>query len=83
VRPAHHDLLASDQAHTQVRETPVRADAPPCAASRWIESPAWDFVRVLNALWLAPLVLLQARGHAEVHASLVDGLDRSPSRTAG
>jgi hypothetical protein len=41
---------------------------------RWIRSPAWDLVWVLNALWLAPLVLLLARGHGDVRASPVDGL---------
>jgi hypothetical protein len=41
---------------------------------RWIKSPAWDLVWVLNALWLAPLVLLLARGHDNVRASPVDGL---------
>ncbi len=46
-------------------------DAPPL---RWIKSPAWDFVWVLNALWLAPLILLLARGHDDVRASPVDGL---------
>ncbi len=41
---------------------------------RWIKSPAWDLVWVLNALWLAPLVLLLARGHDDVRASAVDTL---------
>ncbi len=41
---------------------------------RWIKSPAWDLVWVLNALWLAPLILLLARGHDDVRASPVDGL---------
>ncbi|HJW51990.1 MAG TPA: hypothetical protein VJ501_08255 [Burkholderiaceae bacterium] len=41
---------------------------------RWIKSPAWDLVWILNALWLAPLVLLLARGHDDVRASPVDGL---------
>ena len=41
---------------------------------RWIKSPTWDLVWVLNALWLAPLVLLLARGHDDVRASPVDGL---------
>ncbi|HEX2484607.1 MAG TPA: hypothetical protein VHQ66_04875 [Myxococcota bacterium] len=41
---------------------------------RWIKSPAWDLVWVLNALWLAPLVLLLARGHDDVRASPVDAL---------
>ena len=39
---------------------------------RWIKSPAWDLVWVLNAVWLAPLVLLLARGHDDVRASPVD-----------
>ncbi len=41
---------------------------------RWIKSPAWDLVWVLNAVWLAPLVLLLARGHEHVRTSPVDGL---------
>jgi hypothetical protein len=41
---------------------------------RWIRSPAWDLVWVLNALWLAPLVLLLARGYEDARASPVDGL---------
>ena len=41
---------------------------------RWIKSPAWDLVWVLNALWLAPLILVLARGHDEVRASPVDAL---------
>ena len=41
---------------------------------RWIKSPAWDLVWVLNALWLAPLILLLARGHDDVRASPVDAL---------
>src|SRR5262245_47110711 len=43
-------------------------------AMRWIKSPAWDLVWVLNALWLAPVVFLLARGHDDVRASPVDGL---------
>ena len=42
--------------------------------ARWIKSPAWDLVWVLNALWLAPLIILLARGHDDVRASPVDGL---------
>jgi hypothetical protein len=41
---------------------------------RWIKSPAWDLVWVLNPVWLAPLVLLLARGHDDVRASPVDAL---------
>lgn len=41
---------------------------------RWIKSPAWDLVWVLNALWLAPLILLLAWGHDDVRAGPVDAL---------
>jgi hypothetical protein len=41
---------------------------------RWIKSPAWDLVWVLNALWLAPLVLVLARGQDDARATAVDGL---------
>jgi hypothetical protein len=41
---------------------------------RWIKSPAWDLVWVLNPVWLAPLVLLLAWGHDDVRASPVDAL---------
>jgi hypothetical protein len=41
---------------------------------RWIKSPTWDFVWVLNAVWLAPLVFLLARGHDDVRTSPVDWL---------
>jgi hypothetical protein len=46
----------------------------PSTPMRWIKNPAWDFLWVLNALWLAPLVLFLAWGHDEVRASPVDGL---------
>jgi len=45
-----------------------------CAPIAWIKSPAWDLVWILNALWMAPLVLLLARGHDDVRASPVDVL---------
>jgi hypothetical protein len=41
---------------------------------RWIKSPAWDLVWILNALWLAPLVFLLAWGYDDVRSSPVDGL---------
>ncbi len=43
-------------------------------AIRWIRSPAWDFVWILNALWLAPLIFLLARGHDHARTSPVDML---------
>lgn len=51
-----------------------RAEAPGTASMRWIRSPAWDLVWILNALWLAPLVLLLAWGHEHVRTSPVDTL---------
>jgi len=41
---------------------------------KWIKSPAWDLVWVLNMVWLAPLVLLLGLGHDDVRASPVDWL---------
>jgi hypothetical protein len=60
----------------RVREGAARLNGASVSspALRWIKSPAWDLVWVLNALWLAPLVLLLARGHDDVRASPVDGL---------
>jgi len=42
------------------------------ASNRWIKSPAWDLVWVLNALWMAPLVFFLATGHDHVRTSPVD-----------
>ena len=74
MRHKHHHLLASTRACTHVGEPSSLAEALPSTPVRWIKSPAWDLVWVLNALWLAPLVLLLARGHDDVRASPVDGL---------
>jgi len=41
---------------------------------RWIKSPAWDLAWVLNALWMAPLVLVLAWGQDDVRAGAVDTL---------
>jgi hypothetical protein len=70
----HCHLLASPRPCTQVAETSNPAESQPTTPVRWIKSPAWDLVWVLNALWLAPLVLLLARGHNHVRTSPVDGL---------
>lgn len=67
-------LAASTLACARLDEASDRADALPAPAMRWIRSPAWDLVWILNPLWLAPLVLLLARGHDDVRASPVDGL---------
>ena len=74
MRHKHHHFPASTQAYTQVEETSNRGEALPSTQMRWIKSPAWDLVWVLNALWLAPLVFLLAQGHDDVRASPVDGL---------
>ena len=50
------------------------SESSPSTREHWIKSPAWDLVWVLNALWLAPLVFLLAKGHEDVRASPVDGL---------
>jgi hypothetical protein len=69
-----NQLLASIPTEIPVTETLRRTDALRAVPMRWIKSPAWDLVWILNALWLAPLVLLLARGHDDVRASPVDGL---------
>ena len=75
MRHKHHHSFASSRAHTHLGETSNRADALPCIARmRWIKSPAWDLVWVLNTVWLAPLVFLLGLGHDDVHASPVDWL---------
>ena len=61
-------LTRSDASNWTDRTGPVRT------STHWIKSPAWDLAWVLNALWLAPLVLLLARGHEDARASPVDGL---------
>lgn len=40
--------------------------------SPWLRGPVWDGVWVLNALWLAPLVLWLSRGDADPESSPVD-----------
>ena len=57
-----------------MREGSSREVVPAAAPGRWIRSPGWDLVWVLNALWLVPLVLLLAHGHEDLHASPVDTL---------
>ncbi len=39
------------------------------AATPWARSATWDFVWLQSALWLAPLALLLAWGHADASAS--------------
>ena len=75
MRHKHHHSFASSRAHTHLGETSNRADALPCIARmRWIKSPAWDLVWVLNTVWLAPLVFLLGLGHDDVRDSPVDWL---------
>ena len=66
--------IMSVQVRTAVGETSSQTDGPRSVPTRWIKSPAWDLVWILNALWLAPLVLLLARGHDDVRTSPVDWL---------
>ena len=44
------------------------------ARARWIRSPTWDLAWVLNALWLAPLVLLLERAYGDGRHSPADWL---------
>ena len=71
----HPRSIASPQTHAQVAAVSDRADAPPCSAPvRWIKSPAWDLVWILNTLWLAPLVLLLGWSDDDIRATSVDTL---------
>jgi hypothetical protein len=47
------------------------ASVPP-VSSPWVRGPAWDGVWMLSALWLAPLALWLARGHADPESSPLD-----------
>lgn len=67
--------MGSLPAPAQVADTSSRGGALTyIAPKRWIKSPGWDLVWVLNTLWLAPLILLLGWGHDNVRASPVDGL---------
>ena len=74
MRHEHHHFPAPLRSRTWAGEATTRADAQADTPSRWIKSPAWDLVWVLNALWLAPVILLLAHGHDDARASPVDGL---------
>jgi hypothetical protein len=41
-------------------------------SSTWVRGPVWDGVWMLNALWLAPLVLWLARGYSDPGSSPLD-----------
>ncbi|GAB2594729.1 hypothetical protein GCM10027034_30040 [Ramlibacter solisilvae] len=74
----HMDPCSSSALFQTPGRTADRAGAAGAAPSIrhtwWIRSPAWDLVWVLNALWLAPLVLLLERTHGHARHSPVDWL---------
>ena len=47
-------------------------DVATAPASAWVRGPAWDGVWMLSALWLAPLALWLAHGHANPESSPLD-----------
>src|SRR5687767_461018 len=69
-----HCISAATTVRKTVVETSSRQGAVRSVPMRWIKSPAWDLVWILNALWLAPLVFLLAWGYDDVRTSPVDGL---------
>jgi hypothetical protein len=73
-QPVNNRAIPCVDAMISDGEPSRRADPLRSLRTRWIKSPAWDLVWILNALWLAPLVLLLARGYDDVRASPVDGL---------
>ena len=62
--PAERKTAAEDLA------LPAEGAAP--RPSPWVRGPAWDGVWMLSALWLLPLALWLARGHAEPESSPLD-----------
>ena len=71
MRQADHPFLAS---LAVVQAEASRLPGTQRTSGRWIKSAGWDLVWILNALWLAPLVLLLAWGHDDLRASPVDAL---------
>lgn len=63
MHPSAHSLCTSE----------IAAAATP-SRSHWVQSPAWDGVWILNALWLAPLALLLAAGHPDPRSGPLDTL---------
>src|SRR5688572_2856922 len=63
---------SASAAHASPGASPPLASA--IAAPRWIRNPSWDLVWILNALWLAPLLLLLAHGRADVRTGPIDTL---------
>jgi hypothetical protein len=74
MRTQHDPFLAMALVDEPAGARPAPAVALSAAPTRWIRSPAWDLVWTLNALWLAPLLLLLARGHDDLRYSPVDTL---------
>jgi len=70
----NHHLPVLLRGRAQAGGATTRASAQATTLTRWIKSPAWDLVWVLNTLWLAPLILLLGWGHDNVRASAVDQL---------
>ena len=58
-------ILVEDCPMATTTLDPTRPSIP----LRWIRSPGWDLVWILNALWLGPLILLLAWDHDNVRAS--------------
>jgi hypothetical protein len=62
--------------HTETRSATEEIALPTTGAalapSPWVRGPAWDGVWMLSALWLAPLALWLARGHADPESSPLD-----------
>ncbi|HKX35329.1 MAG TPA: hypothetical protein VJM79_01520 [Rhizorhapis sp.] len=59
-----------------MRSPRVSGFAPAAAPhpAPWVQSPAWDGIWILNALWLAPLALLLADSHPDPGSGPLDAL---------
>jgi hypothetical protein len=76
MRHEHYQSIGTRRSDAHGAEISNPVDAPDCVPqpTRWVKSPVWDLVWVLNPLWLVPLVLLLGRGHDDLRASPVDAL---------
>ena len=70
----HLDLVAPGTAPAAIDDTALRVEPLRSSRGRWIRSPGWDLVWILNPLWSIPLVLVLARGYDDARNSPVDGL---------
>ena len=71
-RTARHFLVDYSLPLAATKIANVAAWLPGSAASQWVRGPIWDSFWMLNALWLAPIVLWLAHGYSDPESSPLD-----------